>query len=1027
MNLRALLRRCVAVLVFSLSLELFAVDFTNCVAPPPGLVSWWRGENDLLDGWDSNNGSLVLAGTGITYADGKVGRAFSMGAPLAVGDNVSLRMSNSLTVEAWVFPTALSGATPRTIVSKFDYPFTFPLGTQSGYYLGTTNNGSLIFMVSPNGGVRTNASIVTTQKLPANQWSFVVASYDGSALRIYINAVLAASTNYSSGIFPGTATLGIGAVVGASGSAWPFAGLLDEISLYNRALSEAEIQAIFNADSLGKCLSAPIVAVQPKDQSVPLGEDALFSVTALGSKPLSYQWRFNNTNLAGATQARLILEKLQTNRAGAYSVFVSNAWGTVLSSNATLSLLARPACVPPPPGMISWWPADGSPVDAIGTNNILAGTFLPPSTLAYTNGKVGQVFNQEVSVANSSSLNFGSNADLSIEAWVKIPSALRIIYPPIPPYPWQLPIDSGIVEKLSGTAGYSLETTNGLLTFKLGTLVPLSLTNSATFISPGPDLRDGLFHHVAVTVDRDATNGGNLYVDGQVVLTFDPTHLQGSLSNTALLTIGGARDSIILRTPTSSLVDEAAIYNRALTAGEIASIRQAGAAGKCKVSPSIVTQPQNERVTVGSNATLVVVAAGPGQLRYQWFRNNFSINGATNSTYDFVVQPGSGGVYSVRVTNAFGSVTSSNALLLVNSVPNALPQAVTLNEDSSLALTLSGTDADNDALTFSIITPPSHGVLNDVAPAVTYTPARDYFGVDSFTFTVSDGLAIAAAAVVDITVLPVNDPPAAIPQVLSMNEDNILPIILTGSDPDGDLLGFNLSSFPLHGTLTGTAPNLFYRPDTNFFGADAFSFTVSDNQTQSPPATVSITVLPINDPPLVRISISPLADLPGSTNLTIIAGNNSNALVTLDGSASSDVENDTLSFSWWEDTNMIAAASIMTNAFNLGSHTLTLQAYDGHDVGSANVTFDVLSPEESVVALIAFIDQTGMGTKLGQPLIATLSNAAASFDNGRMTPAINQLRAFQNKVRAQIAPSNAVLAQQLTSAAQEVIDSTGAP
>jgi hypothetical protein len=102
------------------------------------------------------------------------------------------------------------------------------------------------------------------------------------------------------------------------------------------------------------------------------------------------------------------------------------------------------------------------------------------------------------------------------------------------------------------------------------------------YISPSslPDLRDGVSHHVAVTVDRDSARGGNLYVDGVVVLTFDPTNRPGSLANREPLFIG--RHAATPSTSFIGLIDEVEIFGRELTAGEVLSIFTAGAAGKCR-------------------------------------------------------------------------------------------------------------------------------------------------------------------------------------------------------------------------------------------------------------------------------------------------------------------------------------------------------------------------------------------------------------------------------------------------------------
>ncbi|MGN6641367.1 MAG: LamG-like jellyroll fold domain-containing protein [Verrucomicrobiota bacterium] len=633
-----------------------------CTPPPAGLVAWWRFENDLLDNWGINNATAPYSRT---FTAGKVGRAFNLASSyLIVPDSPSLRFTNALTVECWVNSSSFAGSTPRTILSKFDSPTYQPTGAQSSFYLGTTNNGSVYFVVSGSGSVRTNTSLLTAQTLPANQWSFVVATYDGASLRIYINGTLAAQKSYSSGIFAGSAPLGIGALPFATQSyTWPMPALIDEVALYNRALSESEVQSIYESDFIGKCLVAPEITVQPLSQPAPQGEDVQFSVSVLGSRPLKFQWRFNGTNILGATNSNLVLEKVRDANTGFYSVAVSNAVGGIVSASAQLKLLPAPECISVPEGLISWWPVDGSGVDAAGGNNV-------PSVYStvYVTGKVDRAlsfngYSSRVTIASSASLNFSSNVNFSIEGWVKAWPGYSPLRPPFPPYP-----NMPILEKRSGSdatgAGYSLSLNQGRLAFWLGT-ASKTATNAPLYISNGPDLRDGMFHHIAATVDRSSTNGGNLFVDGALVFTFDPTTRTGDLNNTSTLYIG-APTSTTANSYFYGLIDEMAMYRRALSADEIHSIATAGSAGKCKVPPSIVTQPLDQVVKTGSNATFTVLAVGSPTLRYQWFKGTASLAWATNSAFSITNAQGiAAGLYSVKIANAFGSITSSNAVLTV--------------------------------------------------------------------------------------------------------------------------------------------------------------------------------------------------------------------------------------------------------------------------------------------------------------------------------------------------------------------------
>ena len=93
--------------------------------------------------------------------------------------------------------------------------------------------------------------------------------------------------------------------------------------------------------------------------------------------------------------------------------------------------------------------------------------------------------------------------------------------------------------------------------------------------------------------------------------------------------------------------------------------------------------------------------------------------------------------------------------------------------------------------------------------------------------------------------------PVADSQTVTILEDIPGSFALNASDPDGDSLTFAVGSQPLHGTLTGTAPDLTYTPDLNYSGTDAFSFSVNDGHVDSDAATVNIIIAAVNDAPVV--------------------------------------------------------------------------------------------------------------------------------------------------------------------------------
>ena len=186
----------------------------------------------------------------------------------------------------------------------------------------------------------------------------------------------------------------------------------------------------------------------------------------------------------------------------------------------------------------------------------------------------------------------------------------------------------------------------------------------------------------------------------------------------------------------------------------------------------------------------------------------------------------------------------------VNDAPIAFSQSLTNVEDTILPITLTGSDVDGPSTNFVLVTLPTHGTLTGAGANQVYTPATNYVGLDSFTFTVNDGSLTSAVATVSITVAPVNDAPIAFSQSLTNAEDAVLPITLTGSDVDGPSTNFVLVTLPTHGTLTGSGANQVYTPATNYTGLDSFTFTVNDGSLTSAVATVSITVTPVNDAPI---------------------------------------------------------------------------------------------------------------------------------------------------------------------------------
>jgi len=215
---------------------------------PAGLVSWWPAEGNYTDIISGNNGA---PSGGVGFAPGEVGQAFSFNGvdgKIQVADNANLDVSQ-ITIEAWVKPTTSGHGRPivqkrsSTNVGGYTFETTDTSngpGPANGLQFGIWIGGTLNLLQTP-------ANVLTI-----GAWQHVAATYDGSTMNIYVNGVLQASQALSpgGGIDTDTDPLVMGLNVTTASYDWN--GFTDEVSIYNRALTSAEIQSIVNAGGAGK-------------------------------------------------------------------------------------------------------------------------------------------------------------------------------------------------------------------------------------------------------------------------------------------------------------------------------------------------------------------------------------------------------------------------------------------------------------------------------------------------------------------------------------------------------------------------------------------------------------------------------------------------------------------------------------------------------------------------------------------------------------------------------------------------------
>ena len=198
-------------------------------------------------------------------------------------------------------------------------------------------------------------------------------------------------------------------------------------------------------------------------------------------------------------------------------------------------------------------------------------------------------------------------------------------------------------------------------------------------------------------------------------------------------------------------------------------------------------------------------------------------------------------------------INSKHAMIDVRipAPPVAVPQIVTMGEDTTKLITLIAENREEKQLTYQIVRPPKHGKLLPVSHAdFAYTPNQDYHGPDSFVFNASDGVADSKAAKVSLTIYAINDAPVAINQSVSATEDTPVTIHLEVTDLEGGPFSYSIVSSPKNGHLSGQMPNPTYISHPNFDGTDIFTFKANDGNNDSQVATVTITVDSINDNPV---------------------------------------------------------------------------------------------------------------------------------------------------------------------------------
>ena len=648
------------------SAELYVCESTPPQPPTNGLVAYYPFNGNANDASGNGNNGTVYGTTLSTNRFGFTNSAYSFSrtgyTPPTRKDEIYIPYSptfntTNITVSVWVLEAADN--TGCVILSRFQYGYSTPsgqtwaIGRVAGH--GNTNAAMVMAAASAHGG--TGNFLYDVQPPPSNTWYQIASTYDGLTHKLFVNGqpvnsvVLGIALNTA-----GNSGIGIGVSDQANGYWGAFEGRIDDVRIYNRALSASEVQQLYAYEST----PPPTITTQPVSQSVNQGSPVSFKVTATGTG-LGYQWQWNSVNISGATNASYSLASTTTNDAGTYAVIVSNAGGCVTSSNAVLTVNSTS----PPPGfltngLVAYYPFNGNANDESGSGNNLSATNVQFLTVN------PWIMNPVAALENPVSYMLGQHSLLNgVTNWTWSAWANPTSY------------TNGLQILFCEANSTEAQTGGSVIVIGLNSRAKLFAVSSWN-VGNLPDFWKGAqfpitvssgFHHFALTLQNGGIDAGtlSLFVDGLPA---------GSAGHQSVATIPGAPMTVALgEDPSFPLsgrssayqykgeMDSVRIYNRALSTSEVQQLY--AYESPASSPPIIASQPVSQNAHQGSSASFNVAATGIN-LSYQWHLNSVNIPGATNASYSLAsATANNAGTYAVIVSNAGGSVTSSNAVLTV--------------------------------------------------------------------------------------------------------------------------------------------------------------------------------------------------------------------------------------------------------------------------------------------------------------------------------------------------------------------------
>jgi uncharacterized repeat protein (TIGR01451 family) len=773
------------------------------------------------------------------------------------------------------------------------------------------------------GGTGTTLALNSVQTNQAGSYSFVITNAAGGATSAVAQLTVLVPPSITSQPTNQTVIAGSGATfqVSASGTSplnyqWWFNGIngvgtnTNMLTVTNAQTSQAGAYSVVVTNSAGSITSSvamltvgtpPSITQQPSSLSVVQGQNATFTVAASGDAPLNYQWRFNGGQVGSGTTSNYTITGATAANAGSYDVVVGNAYGSLTSVVAQLSVLVPPSISSPPtnqtvivgssasfqvsasgtsPLIYQWW--------FNGTNAVGANT----NMLTVTNAQTAQAGAYSVVVTNSAGSITSSVATLTVGTPPSItqqPSSLTVVQgqdatftvaasgdSPLN-YQWRFngaPVGGTsssytVTSAVAANVGsYDVVVSNayGSLTSvvaQLTILVPPSITSQPTnqTVVAGSSVS---FQVIAV---------GTSPLDYQ--WWFNGTNAVGTSTN--LLTI------------TNAQTGQAGAYSVVVT-NSAGSVTSSVAMLTIGIPASISQPPASLTVVQGQDATFSVAATGDAPLNYQWRFNGAPIGGTSSSYTVAAATIANTGNYDVVVGNAYGSSTSAVAQLTVLVPPSIMTQptnqTVAAGSSVSFQVSASGSGPLDYQWWFN-----STNAVGTNTNAITVANAQlAQAGAYSVVVTNSAGSATSSVAMLAIGTPPsITQEPSSVTVV--QGQDVTFSVTATADAPLTYQWRFN-------GVPVGAAGSNYTVSAATTANAGSYDVVVGNGYGSVTSVVAQLTVLV---PP--SISTQP-------TNQTVAPGTSVNFQVAASGTAP-------LTYQWWfNSTNVVGTSTNVLTVTN---------------------------------------------------------------------------------------------------------------